>query len=300
MQEVYYQRYGYIGLPSKIFKEEPIHIKNSLDFLDLILNAITYNIDHGINFLCLDTSEFSDLNFLKDFEFDEENPKVSKTIEKIHGILKKNDFRVCFLIPKDYFLASQLEGVGEETSLYLERISMILDLLGQRGRSIIVRIGSAYGNRKSTLVTFNERLLELTESCLKKIIVVNDEKPSLFSVTDLISGCYYISGIPVCFRFLNHFFNDGGLNVREAFFLSCSTWKFGSNPIIIHAEPSEVDDSGIPTSPKPASFIERRIPTFGLFPDVLIDSAEKELACIKYMSEKNKLKPIVINKKNDK
>ena len=81
MQEVYYQRYGYIGLPSKIFKEEPIRIKNSLDFLDLILNAITYNIDHGINFLCLDTSEFSDLNFLKDFEFDEENPKVSKTIE---------------------------------------------------------------------------------------------------------------------------------------------------------------------------------------------------------------------------
>ena len=300
MQGVYYQRYGYIGLPSKLSKEGPIRIKNELDFLDLILNATTQNIGYGIKFLCLDTSEFTDLSFLKDFEFDEENPGVSRTIEKLHSILKKNDFRICFLIPKDYFLASQLDGVGDETSIYLERISMILDLLGQRGRSIIVRIGSAYGNRKSTLATFNERLLDLSESCSKKIIVVNDEKPSLFSVTDLISGCYYISGIPVCFRFLNHFFNDGGLSVREAFFLSCSTWKFGSNPIIIHAEPSEVDDSGTPSSPKPASFIERRIPTFGLFPDVLIDSPEKELACIKYMAEKNKLKPIVINKKNDK
>ena len=297
MQDLYPQRYGYIGFPKKMTESGQISVKNGVDFLDLILRSVDYNSKLGLNILCIDTSEFKDLSFLDSFEFDEENPKVSSLIDKINSIAKKKNFRICFFISKEYFIASNLDGIPEKTSFYLERISLFLDLLGQRGRSILVRIGSAYGNRKATLGIFNERLSALSNNCSKKIVVVNDEKPSLFSITDLISGCYYESQTPVCFRFLSHFFNDGGLNVREAFFLSCSTWKFGSNPIIIHGEPEETDESGFPLTSKTSPYITRRIPTFGLSPDILIDSAEKENACVKYMSDVNKLKPIVINRK---
>ena len=301
MSNLYSQKIGFIGIPRRISGDSPVSVKTPVDFLNLVNDSIVLNSKMGIKMLCIDTNEFKDLDFIYNFEFDEENPKVSKILSKINEFLFGDNFRVCFIVPKEKFLGSQLEGVPESTIQLLEKLSNILDLFGQKGRAIIVRIGSAYGNRKSTMELFNERLLSLSQSCQKKICVMNDEKPSLFSVTDLISGCYYSSNVPVCFRFLNHIFNDGGLSVREAFFLSCSTWKFGSNPIIIHAEPEEEDEFGLPLTASPGAFIKRRIPTFGLYPDILIDSPEKEKACSKYISEMLSLPPIVFNKKkNDK
>jgi UV DNA damage repair endonuclease len=301
MSNLYSQKIGFIGIPKRISGGAQMSVKTSIDFLELIKSSIELNLKMGIKILCIDTNEFKDLDFIYNFEFDEESPKVSKILDQINGHLFGGNFRICFIVPKEKFLGSQLDEVPEETSNLLEKISSLLDLFGQKGRSVIVRIGSAYGNRKATMESFNSRLLDLSPSCQKKICVMNDEKPSLFSVTDLISGCYYASGVPVCFRFLNHIFNDGGLSIREAFFLSCSTWKFGSNPIIIHAEPESEDEFGLPSSSIPGPFIKRRIPTFGLYPDILIDSPEKEIACSKYMSEMLSLPPIVFNKKkNDK
>jgi UV DNA damage repair endonuclease len=292
---------GYIGFPKKIKGNSQIKIKNSLDFLKLVSSSILYNANIGINVLCIDLSEFESPDVLANLYFDEEDPKISKVLSEIHEISNKIKARFCFILPKDYFLGSQLDGVPESSSLVLEGISRILDVLGQRGRSIILRIGSAYGNRKETLERFIERYKNLPTHVQKRISVINDDKPSLFSVTDLISGCYYKEGIPVTFRFLNHLFNDGGLTTREALFLSCSTWKMGNNPIMIHAESETEDETGFPVSSKSSSNLSKRIPTFGLSVDIIVDSPEKEFCCIDYIKNFKSLPPFVFNKrKNDK
>ena len=291
---------GYIGLPKKIKGNSQVKIKTALDFLNLVHDASLYNASLGINILCLDVTEFDDPDHFSDLSFDEENPKISKILSDIHELSNKTKFRFCFIVPKEYFLASQLEGVPEKSSVLLDGISKILDVLGQRGRSIFIRIGSAYGNRKETLVRFIDNFNLLPKNIQKKISVVNDDKPSLFSVTDLITGCYYKSEIPVCFRFLNHLFNDGNLTVREALFLSCSTWKFGSNPVMIHAESESEDADGFPVNSKTANRLTKRIPTFGLSVDVILDSPEKENCCVNYLKEFKSLPPFVFNKrKND-
>jgi UV DNA damage repair endonuclease len=288
---------GYIGLPKRIKGDSKLSIDSPADFLRILNESISYNSGLGVNFMCLDLTEFVNLDFLKNFDFDEEDPKISKSLGQIHENLNLRKVRISVLVSKEYFLGSQLDGVPEETSIILEGLSKLMDLIGQRGRSIIVRIGSAYGNRKNTMSSFVDRYNQLSESCRKKICLVNDEKPSLFSVTDLLSGCYYKSSIPICFRFLNHLFNDGGLTVREALFLSCSTWRVGSNPILIHAQSAEEDESGFPTSTQTAGKITKRIPTFGLSLDILIDSPEKEYCCVNYIKDAKALPPIVFNKK---
>jgi len=288
---------GYIGLPKKIKGDSKVSVDSPVDFLKILNESVAYNAELGINFMCLDLSEFTSVDFIKNFDFDEEDPKVSKILDQIHQNLNHRKIRVSVIVQKDYFLGSQLDGVPTESSLLIEGIGKIMDLIGQKGRSIILRIGSAYGNRKNTMASFVERYMNLSESCRKKICLVNDEKPSLFSVTDLLSGCYYKASIPICFRFLSHLFNDGGLTVREALFLSCSTWKVGNSPILIHAESVEEDPSGFPSSTQPSGRITKRIPTFGLSLDILIDSPEKENCCIKYIRESKALPPIVFNKR---
>jgi UV DNA damage endonuclease len=160
----------------------------------------------------------------------------------------------------------------------------------------MIRIGSAYGNRKNTMNLFCERLFTLDVSVISKLCIMNDDKPSLFSVTDLLSGIYYKTGIPICFRLLAHQFNDGGLSIREALFLSCSTWNHGNKPIFVYSESEEISNSGTSLTSKTSDYLSHRIPVFGLDVDVIIDSDLKEDACLKYRMNHKSLSPIIINK----
>ena len=56
MQDLYPQRYGYIGFPKKMTESGQISVKNGVDFLDLILRSVDYNSKLGLNILCIDTS----------------------------------------------------------------------------------------------------------------------------------------------------------------------------------------------------------------------------------------------------
>lgn len=289
---------GYVGFPLS-FKNSKFYVDNKEDFLKLIYSSLFENSKRGIKFLCLDSSEieFTD-SFFSD-KIDEESKKIGELIDSINKIILKDSSKIFFYIPKEYFLASQMEEVKDKTISILEEVSSVFDALGINYRSIIVRIGSAYGNRKWAMKNFVERVLTLDKSIIDKITVTNDDKPSLFSVTDLLSGIYYETGIPISFRFMGHVFNNGGLSIREAIFLSNSTWK-GETPILIHSESSERDVDGNFLSSSISDYLTNRIPTFGLNLNVILEVNKKEEACFKYSSEFLSLTPIVFNRKNKK
>jgi UV DNA damage repair endonuclease len=265
----------------------------------VIRDNIKLNLEIDIKITCIDVCDFKfSPNFFK--EVIEEESGVSHIIDEINSAITKNDLRIFLYINREYFLGTQLDNIKSSTISLLSRLSSILDLIGVNYPSIMVRVGSAYGNRRNTMDLFCERLLEMDNSVVSKLCVVNDDKPSLFSVTDLLSGIYYRSNIPICFRLLPHQFNDGGLSIREALFLSCSTWKAGQKPVFIHSESQECDDYGIPSMPKQSEYLKRRIPTFGLDIDVIIESPAREDACLKYRMDHKSLPPIVINKNSKK
>jgi UV DNA damage repair endonuclease len=269
------------------------------EFLCVIRGNILLNLEIDIKITCIDVCDFKfSQNFFK--ETIEEESSVSPIIDEINSLIVKNDLRVFLSINREYFLGTQLENVKNATIALLSRLSGILDLIGINYPSIMVRVGSAYGNRRNTMDLFCERLSEMDNSVVSKLCVLNDDKPSLFSVTDLLSGIYYRSNIPICFRLLPHQFNDGGLSIREALFLSCSTWKAGQKPVFIHSESQECDEFGIPSTTKTSEYLKRRIPTFGLAIDVIVESPTKEDACLQYRMDHKSLPPIVINKNSKK
>jgi UV DNA damage endonuclease len=228
---------------------------------------------------------------------EEEDIELSDKIDKINTIINKHSMRIFIYVGKDYFLGTQIEDVKIKTIALLDSLSILLDSLGIDYPSLIVRIGSAYGNRKKTMKTFCSRLPLLNKNTVKKLTVTNDDKPSLFSITDLLSGIYYECSIPLCFRLLPHHFNNGGLTIREALFLACSTWDIKDKPIFFHSESFEIDEYGISLSPVNADLLTRRIPTFGLDCDVIIDSQLKEIAYMHYIKNHRGFLPMVINKK---
>ncbi len=284
-------RIGYLG-SMKSWNPKKIHSLNQ--FLDYLILHLNYNSNRGIRVFCVDVQDL-DLEEI-DFSGIEEESLEQEKIDIISNFLSFGKSRLFFFTGKSYFLGSQIPEIVEQTKNFLSKISDFLDLVGSQEPSILVRIGSAYGNRKETMSRFCSSVKSLPESTSSRLVVVNDEKPSLFSVTDLLSGVFYTTKIPICFRFLPHQFNDGGLTSREALFLSSSTWPDGVKPIFIYSEAESVDDQGFPDSPVSSEYLKFRIPTFNLEIDVVLDSKGKDISCMKYMKENKSLKPIVINK----
>jgi hypothetical protein len=287
-------RIGYVG-SMKSWGES--RIESLSRFLDFIILHVNTNIHRGIHITCVDTIDidFKGINF-SDIE---EDSLDQEKIDIISNFLSFKESRIFFFVGKTHFLGSQIPEVVLETRWILKKISDFLELIGHKENSILIRVGSAYGNRKETLARFCSKVASLPEEVSSKLIVMNDEKPSLFSVTDLLSGVFYQTKIPICFRFLPHQFNNGGLTSREALFLSSSTWPVGTKPIFIHSEPEAIDEFGVPVSPSPSSDLQCRVPTFNLEIDILLDCGDRDLACTKYMLENKSLKPIIINKVTD-
>lgn len=284
-------RIGYLG-PMKEWSGKDIESVNQ--FLDFIILHLNHNINRGIQIYCVDCQN---INFSGiDFSQIEEDSLEQEKIDIISNFVSFNKSRLFFLLGKSYFLGSQIFSVVQETKSILSKISSFLDLIGSQDPCILARVGSAYGNRKETLSRFCTEVMSLPESVSSRLAVINDDKPSLFSVTDLLAGVFYVTKTPICFRFLPHQFNDGGLTSREALFLSSSTWPSEVKPIFIHSEPESTDEFGSPSSSSPSENLEYRIPTFNLEIDVILDLSGKDLSCLKYMKENKSLKPIVINK----
>ncbi len=269
------------------------NIQDSFIFLDNIFSRIKQNQEIGITITCI---EIPQNLIVPNFELVEEESDSSSLVWEIFRFLKTSGHRLCFFLPTHFFLGSQLPDVVENTQTTITNLSSLLDQFGIDEPSIFLRVGSAYGARKSTMDRFCSNVGCLDKKVVRKIAVCNDEKPSLFSVTDLLSGVFYSSNLPIVFRFLPHQFNAGGLSIREALFLAVSTWPEGTTPVFIHSESSEVDSNGLSLSPVPSQFLKHRIPTFGLDIDIVLDSPAEYRACVKYKNELISLKPIVINK----
>ena len=284
-------RIGYLG-SRKSWNGKGVGSLNQ--FLDFIIFHINYNTHNGIQAFCVDTI---DLNLDEmDFSRIEEDSLEQEKIDVISHFLSFNKSRIFFFMGKTHFLGSQIPEVVEETKTNLGKLAEFLELIGIQDPCILIRVGSAYGNRRETLGRFCSEVNSLPASISSRLAVMNDEKPSLFSVTDLLAGVFYATKIPICFRFLPHQFNAGGLTSREALFLSSSTWQQGTKPVFIYGEPESTDDFGAPASPSTSSHLNFRIPTFNLETDILMDCKDRDEACLKYMRENKSLKPIVINK----
>lgn len=279
------------------FKTAEVKTKKELsrkDFVLLVNDLVSKSIKNGIDVTCLEITQPGLYNY--DFSDVEENDPESELLDSLAGNLRQNSHRLFLFLSQYYFLGSQIPEVVQQTHDVISNLSCFMEIIGQTKSSIIIRVGSAYGNRKETLGRFCSEASKINKAARKMLVVTNDEKPSLFSVTDLLSGIFYECNIPICFRSLPHTFNSGGLTFREALFLSCSTWGSSDKPIYIHSESSIIDEDGVSKSSIASEKLTHRIPIFGLDVDVILDSPDSFKTCIEYMASNRSLKPMVINK----
>jgi len=156
--------------------------------------------------------------------------------ERFLYYLEDLDIRISFYIKsKNHVVSTDLES-RKKAKKEILKVGQFIDEIdtGRFDVPLICHIGGANGNRRKSMTEFCKFFDTLPWRIQKQICLINDDKPSLFSVKDLLSVSYVEKKIPIVFRTSSHRTNQGGLTYKESFFLAASTWAERSNPIMFY------------------------------------------------------------------
>ena len=193
----------------------------------IICDRIKSYIPMGYKLFIVELSE-------KDIENSTEVTESQK--ERFLYYLEDLDVRLAFYIKsKNHVVSTDLESKKKAKKEIL-KIGQFIDEIdtGRFDVPLICHIGGANGNRRKSMMEFCKFFDTLPWRIQKQLCLINDDKPSLFSVKDLLSVSYVEKKIPIVFRTSSHRTNQGGLTYKESFFLAASTWAERSNPIMFY------------------------------------------------------------------
>jgi UV DNA damage endonuclease len=167
----------------------------------------------------------------------------------------------------------------------LEIHAEIFDIMGlpaTHRHKINIHVGGAYGDKEETIMRFAQNFKLLSGSVQKRLSVENDDKPGLYTVTDLVP-LHEMIGVPIVFDYFHHRLHPGTQTEEEAFFSAYNTWDV--KPVFHYSSSrKEYED---PKSKKEAhsDWVHEHINTYGKEIDIVLETKMKELSLIKYREE---------------
>jgi UV DNA damage repair endonuclease len=213
-----------IRIPDNNYRE------NSLS--RIICDRIKSYLSLGYKLFIIELSE-------KDIEFSTEVNESEK--ERFFHYLEDLNIRISFYIKSKHHIVSTDSESRKKAKEEIIKIGKFIEEIdaGRFDIPLICHIGGANGNRRKSMLDFCKFFDTLPWRIQKQIAIINDEKPSLFSVKDLLSVTYIEKKIPIIFRTGSHRTNQGGLTYKESLFLAASTWVERSNPIMFYCPTSQ-------------------------------------------------------------
>jgi hypothetical protein len=198
----------------------------------IICDRIKSYLSLGYKLFIIELSE-------KDIEFSTEVNESEK--ERFFHYLEDLNIRISFYIKSKHHIVSTDSESRKKAKDEIIKIGRFIEEIdaGRFDIPLICHIGGANGNRRKSMLDFCKFFDTLPWRIQKQIAIINDEKPSLFSVKDLLSVTYIEKKIPIIFRTGSHRTNQGGLTYKESLFLAASTWAERSNPIMFYCPSSQ-------------------------------------------------------------
>lgn len=202
----------------------------------------------------------------------------------------------------DHFnvLCSPKQSVIDNSIKDLNSHAEIMDLMGLSQTyqyPINIHLGGAYGDKELAMQRFCDNFQLLSDSTKSRLVIENDDKASMFSISDLFYGVYMKIGIPITFDYHHHRFCDGGLSEEAALKLAASTWKNGIKQLVHYSSCRKTNENNDQKAQAHADYIYEIINTYGLYLDIEIEAKAKEDAIFKYLMdvENNSLRTDYIN-----
>ena len=250
-----------------------------------LLHYLKWNNEHKIKLFRVGSELFPwhdhyELNQLPQIK------EISERLFEAGEYARKHNMRLTTHPGPFHVLGSPRQEVVEKSIIGLERHSEMFDLMGYTPsfeNKINIHVGGAYGDHKSTAERWIKNWHRLSDNLKARLVLENDDKPSMWSTRMLYDYFYKEIGIPITFDYHHHTFHPDELSEQEALELARSTWPDNVRQCCHYSESraKEKNDDKIRAQAH-SDYIRDEINTYGHELDIVIEAKAKELALFEY------------------
>ena len=266
------------GMIRKTFTERGITYASELALKNVqdLLKIVDWNLKNGLHLFRISSELFpwaSEYRIadLPDF------PDIRETLEEIGS----RPIRLTTHPGPFNHLAGQGK-VLDNTLVDLEYQSELFDLMGlapSHWNKINIHVGGTYGDKAATMTRFTQNFSLLSENLRARLTVENDDRPSLYTVVDLVS-VYERTGIPIVFDYFHHHLNPGQQTEEEAFLTAYNTWDV--RPVFHFSDSRRDHEDPKARREAHADWLYSPVNTYGKEVDIVFECKMKELAVLRH------------------
>ena len=269
----------------RTFKERGVEYASELSLQNCrdLIEIIKWNHQNGINFFRITSGLFPWYSEYKLSDMPHAN-RIKTLLEGAGNLATKYGQRITTHPGPFNVLPSPNDRVVQNTIDELTDHAEVFDLMGLSQtpyNKINIHCNGVYGDKITAMDRFCKNFDRLPQSAQNRLTVENDDKASMYSVTDLM----YIHeriGIPIVFDYHHHKFCTGGLTEEEALKLAVSTWG-DIKPVVHYSESKSLHEENNKIKPQAHSdYISEYINTYGLDVDIMVEAKKKELTLAQY------------------
>jgi len=256
-------------------------LKNVIDLEKVII----WNEENDIKFFRISSDIFP---WCSEYEFTQlpDYHKIKEVMERIAYYVRLHKHRLSAHPGPFNLLASPNEAVVKKTLIELENHSKVFDLLELEEsvyNKINIHIGATYNNKELAANTWVKNVRRLSDTCLSRLTVENDDKASMWSVKELYEMVHSQCSVPIVFDYHHHSFCTGGLSEFEALQTATKTWPYDIIPVVHYSEGKSVHLNDSTIRPQAHSeLINGPIKTYGINVDVMIECKGKEQGLLNF------------------
>ncbi|MFM2394073.1 MAG: damage repair endonuclease UvsE [Bacteroidota bacterium] len=212
--------------------------------------------------------------------------KISNILKGCGTYAKENGLRINSHPGPFNVLVSPNPKVVQNTIVDLELHGKVFDMMGLSQtpyNNINIHCNGVYGDKISAMDRFCDNFEKLSDSVKKRLTIENDDKASMYSVSDLM----YIHkkiGIPIVFDYHHHQFCTGDLSEQQALELASTTWPKGITPEVHYSESKALHEENSKLKPQAHSDYIKQLPNlYGNIVDIMVEANAKELAILPFL-----------------
>jgi UV DNA damage endonuclease len=265
------------GMIRKTFTERGIAYASELALKNVqdLLIIVDWNLKHGIRLFRISSDLFPwaseyRLSDLPDFS------DIRATLEEIGS----RPIRLT-THPGPF---NKLAGEGrvlDNTIKDLEYQSEVFDLMGlepSHWNKINIHVGGTYGDKMATMARFSQNFNLLSQNLRARLTVENDDRQSLYTVSDLVL-IYERTGIPIVFDYFHHSLNPGTQTEEEAFLTAYASWDV--RPVFHFSDSRQEREDPKARREAHADWLYSPVNTYGKEVDIVFECKMKELALLR-------------------
>jgi UV DNA damage endonuclease len=270
--------------PYRSLEESENRSETYLQNLKDLKFLLQWNEEQGIKFYRV-SNHFAPT----DIEKISESPEILEAFKEVGDFATAHSHRLSFHCSHYAVLASPKDWVRRMSRLEIEAESKFFDLLGfspSHWNKINIHIGGAYGNREETVKKWIKEWEKLSDSAKSRLVVENDDRPSLYSVDFLYKHLHSEIGIPITFDSFHHNFCNIGEDKETAAKMAASTWKT-AEPCFHFASSKNLNETSAVATAH-ADWIYEEVTDWGTGAWTMVESNGRDLAVLNYLAEEVK------------